>query len=173
MSWGPNYYQSAPPQSAWAQQGYPAPHAGYPITHHPHPQGYAAAPPPLQQQPQNPFIPWFRGHLVTLTFNSRPIISTLTTIALERRDKGDWANMQVIGAEIDQAMGMVSGVLCQKASVVSDRTPFDLLPPCLPTPTGPAHRQAPPLLSRRLNLEEYRRTVQHRRLSALSRARLP
>lgn len=78
---------------------------GYPPPQHrqaPPPQGGWYGGPP--QPPADPFRAWYAEQLGTLTFNSRPIIQGLSIEAMKQRDQGNWAGMQAISEELEQAI---------------------------------------------------------------------
>lgn len=55
-------------------------------------------------QPHDPYRQWYAARLAELTFNSRPIIQSLSLEAMRQRDEGNWAAMQAITEEIEQAV---------------------------------------------------------------------
>jgi pre-mRNA cleavage complex 2 protein Pcf11 len=88
MSYG--HYPQAQQQQ---QQHYQPPHQGYGGG-----GGYGMPP------HHDPFRAWYASKLAELTFNSRPIIQNLSVQAVYKRDEGDWAGMQGITEEIEQAV---------------------------------------------------------------------
>jgi hypothetical protein len=94
MAYNHGYY-SAPPQVAPAYQAYGAP------AHQPAYAAYAqpvAAPPPPPVSAAEAFRHFFRSHLATLTFNSRPVINHLTQLALDQT--ANFENAVVVSEEI-------------------------------------------------------------------------
>lgn len=93
MAYNRPYYQATPPQAP-AYPSHPPPAAAY---------ASYAAPPPLAapvpaQNPAEAFRHFFRSHLATLTFNSRPVINHLTQLALDQT--ANFANAVVVSEEI-------------------------------------------------------------------------
>jgi hypothetical protein len=94
MAYNHGYY-SAPPQVAPAYPAYGAP------AHQPAYAAYAqpvAAPPPPPVSAAEAFRHFFRSHLATLTFNSRPVINHLTQLALDQT--ANFENAVVVSEEI-------------------------------------------------------------------------
>jgi pre-mRNA cleavage complex 2 protein Pcf11 len=64
--------------------------------------GYGAPQPPAP--PADPFRAWYADRLAELTFNSRPIIQTLSLEAMNQRDQNNWNGMQAIVEEVEAAI---------------------------------------------------------------------
>ena len=87
----------------------------------PPPQPYYPPPQPMQQPYGGvPSVDQFRGdyasRLASLTVNSRPIIQDLSILAMQERDRRDWAKMNVVVQEIEAAVQRVSRArdLCEE-----------------------------------------------------------
>lgn len=59
---------------------------------------------PQYNQHHDPYRAWYASRLSELTFNSRPIIQSLSLEAKRQRDESNWMGMQAITEEIEQAV---------------------------------------------------------------------
>lgn len=92
----PPYYNQAPP---------PPPQAAYPYAQ----PAYVHHPPPPPPDAREAFRHFYRSHLATLTFNSRPIINHLTQLALDQI--ADFPNANIVADEIAKGVFEV-GIRC-------------------------------------------------------------
>ncbi|ORX36639.1 hypothetical protein BD324DRAFT_626645 [Kockovaella imperatae] len=89
-------YQGQPPPSAPPQQPF--------YGRHPPPNPQVLTPSYSGTQTVEQFRMEYAGRLSTLTFNSRPIIQDLSILAMQERDRRDWAKMNVVVQEIEAAV---------------------------------------------------------------------
>lgn len=95
MAYNHGYYAAPPLQAAPVYPAY-----GAPVHHQPAYAAYAP-PPPVVAPPPPPseaFRHFFRSHLATLTFNSRPVINHLTQLALDQT--ANFENASIVSDEI-------------------------------------------------------------------------